>query len=240
MILFYSPDIRTSGILPPEESAHCVRVLRHKTGDLINVIDGKGFLFNCEIIVSDPKRTEVKIISEKKENHTWENRICIAVAPPKNSERLDWLVEKVVEVGVDEIIPVVCKRSERKQVKEERLQKIVISAMKQSLKAYLPKLHSIMSFSDLMEYAKAFNNKFIAYCDETLGKSYLCRVIGNSDTLIVIGPEGDFTPEEVETAMKRGFQPVSLGESRLRTETAALTALQTFHIIMNIKQNNQQ
>lgn len=232
MIRFYSPDITTTRVLTPDDSAHCVRVLRHVAGDMVEVVDGKGNLYTCVISVADPRATQLDITAVKVVPPHWGARVAVAVAPTKNIDRMEWAVEKMTEMGIDEIIPLLCHHSERKQVKPERLGKIIVSAMKQSLKTNLPTLHPMMTFDRLLEYSTAFNAKFIAHCDDDTQKRLLKTVLpAATDTLIVIGPEGDFSPSEIAAAKKAGFVAVSLGNSRLRTETAAITALATFHFI---------
>lgn len=232
MIRFYSPDITTTRVLTPDDSAHCVRVLRHVAGDIVEVVDGKGNLYTCVISVADPRATQLDITAVKAVPPHWGARVAVAVAPTKNIDRMEWAVEKMTEMGIDEIIPLLCHHSERKQVKPERLGKIIVSAMKQSLKTNLPTLHPMMTFDRLLEYSTDFNAKFIAHCDDDTQKRLLKTVLpAATDTLIVIGPEGDFSSSEIAAAKKAGFVAVSLGNSRLRTETAAITALATFHFI---------
>lgn len=235
MIIFHSPDIEESLSLPPEESGHCVRVLRHKEGDPITVADGKGYEYRCRIVAANPKHVELTIDEKIAVVKPWKGSVTIGIAPTKNNERMEWVVEKMVENGVDNIIPVICDRSERKILKTERLEKIIISAMKQSLKFIKPSLSIPVSFDEFLHRYQNINQKFIAYCDDASGKSYLCKLMApGTDTVILIGPEGDFSSKEIKDALNTGFKPVSLGECRLRTETAALTALNTFHIIQQI------
>lgn len=232
MIRFYSPNIVEEQILPPEESLHCVKVLRHKENDIIEAIDGKGYIYKCKIWDADPRCTKLEIIETTPWIKPWKGEIAIGIAPPKNPERLDWVIEKITEIGVDEIIPVVCQRSERKNLKPERLERLIVAAMKQSLKAKKPILTALSPFNELILKYNSWPQKFIAYCDEAKGKDYLCKIMRpGMDCIIIIGPEGDFSKSEVELAISNGYIPVSLGECRLRTETAALTAVNTFHVI---------
>lgn len=231
---FFAPDIAATLTLPEEESRHCVRVLRLVEGDEIEVIDGAGTLYNCRITMSHAKHCGVEIISQEACKPHWGSKIMIAVAPTKNLDRIEWMAEKCTEMGVDRITPLLCRHSERKVLKTERLHKILVAAMKQSLKAQLPQLDELMPIEDfLAEESDA--QRFIAYCDESLPRDErksLAQVYDPSrDAVVLIGPEGDFDPQEVDAALKAGFVPVTLGESRLRTETAALMAVATMHVI---------
>lgn len=239
MIQFYSPDVRTTGILGPEDSAHCCRVLRLHENDRIRVVDGKGGIYDCYISVADSRRTQVEIIEEFREDFRWWNNITVAVAPTKNIDRMEWLVEKAVEIGVGAIIPVLCERSERKIVKTERLRKIAVSALKQSLKATLPVIPEMMLLKDfILEQKKlAFDRQLLfGYCSKEFERLAFvdCYKKGNAVTLM-IGPEGDFSPGEVSLAVESGFVPVTFGDNRLRTETAAIYGLTAVHVINNLK-----
>ena len=231
---FFAPDIAATLALPEEESRHCVRVLRLVEGDEIEVVDGAGMLYRCRIAMAHAKHCGVEIVSRQACPPHWGRKIMIAVAPTKNLDRIEWMVEKCTEIGVDRITPLLCRHSERKVLKTERLHKIVVAAMKQSLKAQLPQLDELTPIEDfLAEDSDA--QRFIAYCDESLPRDErksLAQVYEPSrDAVVMIGPEGDFDPQEVALALKAGFVPVTLGESRLRTETAALMAVATMHVI---------
>lgn len=232
MIQFYAPDIELNGELPESESAHCVRVLRKREGDEIIVVDGKGHRYNCEIVKANPSHTSVRILSKESHIDTSDSKVTLAVAPTKNSDRLEWLVEKAVEIGVDKIVLLKCDHSERKVQKPDRLLKIMISAMKQSLGVKLPEL---IELTDLKEFVKEqVDNceKYFGYCSEDFPrKEFVKEYQGSKDVRIMIGPEGDFSPEEVETAIEYGYVPVSFGEKRLRTETAGVFALSAVNII---------
>lgn len=235
MIQFYAPEIISTGVLPPDESIHCIRVLRHREGDRIQVIDGTGNRCECVIVGASPREVTVDIVNIVKTPPHWPCRITLAVAPTKNMDRMEWLTEKAVEIGVDAIIPLICARSERKILKTERLQKIAVSAMKQSLKATLPHISDTMGVKDYINLYLPENPSgqlFMGYCDRNypLRRLVDCYQSG-SDVTILIGPEGDFSPEEVEMCVNAGFIPVTFGDSRLRTETAALSALDTIHIL---------
>lgn len=236
MIQFYAPDISINPILPESESQHCIKVLRMKPGDFIEVIDGKGYRYECQIIDAHTKRTLVKIINSENIPLSWNNNITIAVAPTKNMDRMEWLIEKLTEVGINNIVPLKCRYSERKEIKFERMEKIAISAMKQSLKAVLPKIEQMTTISDFIKNNDA-TQKFIAYCSPSIPRLLFSKEYKpNKDTIILIGPEGDFSIDEITHAINNGYKPISLGDNRLRTETAALVSCQICHIINQINQ----
>jgi 16S rRNA (uracil1498-N3)-methyltransferase len=228
--LFYTADLnpgQSSFQLSEEESKHAVRVLRLNVGDKVHLIDGIGGFYQAEIADAHPKRTQLKIISHVPEYQKSRSYLHIAVAPTKNIDRIEWFLEKATEIGIQEITPIISEHSERKEVKTERLNKVIISAMKQSLKAYLPVLNEAVSLDAFLKKIEAETdlNKAIAHCEEDQDKKYLNQIFEpNKRYLILIGPEGDFSPSEIEKAISAGFIPVSLGEARLRTETAALYA----------------
>lgn len=234
MIQFYAPNIIENPILPESDSQHCVRVLRMKEGDIIDIIDGKGYRYTCRIIDAHPKRAHVEIIDRISTPLTWSNNIIIAVAPTKHIDRMEWMVEKLTEIGVNQIIPLLCQHSERKEIKVERLEKIAISAMKQSLKTTLPTIRPITSFKEVIQNLNT-EQKYIAYCDTSIPRKLLSNeYVAHKDTIILIGPEGDFSIEEIQLALNNNYQPISLGDNRLRTETAAIVACDTCHIINQI------
>ena len=229
MWLFYAPDIKPDMELPQEEAGHCIRVLRMKEGDRICLTDGKGCFYDAVISAVSGKRCMVHIENIKEQAPLWNGRIHIAVAPTKLMERNEWFVEKAVEIGVDEITFLKTDHSEREVIKPERIEKIAVSAMKQSQKATLPVLNGMVPFRSFIE--KDFKgDKFIAHCEPGNKMNLRDKVVPGRDTLVLIGPEGDFSPAEIDMALKAGFVPVSLGPSRLRTETAALVAVH----IMNL------
>lgn len=237
MIRFYCPEIEENPVMPEVESGHCVRVLRHQPGDLFEVVDGRGGLFAVRLVDAHPKRAMVEIVERRRCPSYWNGKLVLAVAPTKNMDRMEWLVEKGTEVGMDGFFPLLCRFSERKEIKRERLEKTAISAMKQSLKASAPEIGEMIPFARFIESHKEFPGKFIAHCVDDGERRLLSREYRpGEDTVILIGPEGDFSPEEISMALDAGFVPVSLGEARLRTETAALTALETFHIIGQLKE----
>ena len=234
MNLFYTPDIVDSFTLPEVESGHCVRVLRLTEGDEIGLVDGRGTFYRAVITLAHAKRCAVKILEEKKQPPRWVGNIEIAIAPTKNLDRIEWFAEKTTEMGVDAIVPLLCRFSERKELKTERLEKILISAMKQSMKAVLPRLETMTPF-DRYVCEPFQGQKFIAHCYTDAQRCLLsqCYKAGTA-ARILIGPEGDFSPEEVRLALDNGYVPVSLGASRLRTETAGVVACHTLHVINEI------
>jgi len=225
MQLFYNPNISesdTSFNFDKEESLHIVKVLRKKTGDKLHITNGNGWLFEAKLTLAGIKHCSVDIISKSlqpKRNYN----LHLAVAPTKINDRYEWFIEKATEIGVETITPIICDHSERKVIKKERFEKIIQSAMKQSLQCYLPKLNTPITLKDFMnqEFSEL---SFIAHCEETDKKALKSLLKKNQDCLILIGPEGDFSVKEIEIALQHNFIPVTLGETRLRTETAAIAA----------------
>jgi len=226
MSLFYVPALSSGHVLPEEESQHAVKVLRLQVGEEITLIDGAGGFFKAKITNPHPKHCSFEITETILEYGKRDFNLHIAIAPTKNIERLEWFIEKATEIGIDEITPIICRFSERKVIKAERLEKIIVSASKQSLKAYFPKLNPLCSFDELIKNQQA-SQKFIAHCYDEDKRLLQNEVQKSNDVLILIGPEGDFSREEVQKAMSAGFIPVSLGNSRLRTETAGVVACHT-------------
>lgn len=226
MHTFYSPDIvNNQTILSPDESAHCLRVLRLSRGDKVTVIDGKGGMYEAVIIEPDAKACRLEITSTLPTHPTRKHQIHIAIAPTKNMDRLEWFVEKSVEIGIDIITPLLCQRSERRVLKTDRLHKLIISTMKQAMVTQLPVLNELTPFNHLVKTLDSTKgNRFIAHCGESPRQQLKKVLLPESDTVVLIGPEGDFTPEEVQLAVENGFMPVSLGSNRLRTETAGIVA----------------
>lgn len=234
MYRFYCPDIADTLTLGEEDSKHCVKVLRMAEGDTIQVVDGNGTLYTCRITMAHPKRCAVEVLDKEYQPPHWGHQIVLGIAPTKNLDRIEWLVEKCVEMGVDRIIPLRCHNSERTVLKTERLRKIMVSAMKQSLKATLPRLDEMTPLEQVL--AEPFDGtRCIAYCDEMLPREERHTIPSvykpGSDVMVLIGPEGDFSPEEVQAARDAGFLPVTLGESRLRTETAGMMAVAGIHTL---------
>ncbi|MBN1186036.1 MAG: 16S rRNA (uracil(1498)-N(3))-methyltransferase [Bacteroidales bacterium] len=221
---FYCPDILSDHyILSEEESKHCSKVLRLKEGDEIVLVDGNGGYFKAQICDKQSKRTEVKIIETQEKYNKRKFHLHIAIAPTKNIDRFEWFLEKVTEIGVDEITPLLCDFSERKVIKPDRLQKILISAMKQSEQAYLPKLNELTKYSDFIKESKS-DIYYIAHCYNTLKVNLTSDCPPGKKVVILIGPEGDFSLPEVEQATKNGYKSLDLGINRLRTETAGIVA----------------
>lgn len=227
MHLFYTPDITPDQevyVLHEDESKHCVRVLRMNKGDNASLIDGKGNLYEVLIEIPHPKKTSVKIIEVLSAYGKRNHYLHMVVAPTKNIDRFEWFLEKATEIGVDEITPLICERSERKEVKLERLYKVIVAAMKQSKTAYLPKLNDPVRFNEFIERQEKSSQKFIAHCLDQKKETLNSEMVPYGKYCIMIGPEGDFTPEEIKRAINEGFVSISLGNTRLRTETAALYA----------------
>jgi len=231
MNLFYTPNItEPTTVLTEEESKHIIRVLRRIVGDIIFFTDGLGCIYKCEIIDANPKRCQIEILEKNIGDDKRDYDLHIAIAPTKNISRFEWFLEKSTEIGIDQITPLTCYNSERRDVKPERLNKVITSAMKQSLKSFHPVLSDKTSFKDIINITFE-GEKFIAYIDNEvtleLGKAYS----SGKDTLILIGPEGDFSRQEVDEAMAKGFIPVRLGKARLRTETAGVVACHTIALL---------
>lgn len=225
MQLFYAPEITLPEYtLPEEESRHCEKVLRKTVGDTLHLTDGLGTIYTARIL-STGKKCTVRVESREDCFEQRPYRLIMAVAPTKNIDRFEWFAEKATEVGVDSIIPIECDHSERRVIKTERIDKIVVSAMKQSLKAYKPEVAEMTPVRKVIEMP--FEGKrLIAHCEKAEERKLLKDVVdAGDDVLLLIGPEGDFSMAEIEAARKAGFIEVSLGEMRLRTETAALTGV---------------
>lgn len=225
MNLFFHPDISNTTnevFFNKEESRHIIKVLRKQEGDILDLTNGKGYFFKVQLKITNPKKCVATIIgAEKQEPLPY--RLHMVVAPTKLNERFEWFLEKATEIGVSEITPIICEHSERKVIKEERYQKKIQSALKQSLNSYLPVLNSAVSFKEFLRSQKAINaKKFIAHCEETERQSLKDLLMPKEAIIILIGPEGDFSPNEIDLAKKAGYIPVSLGKNRLRTETAAI------------------
>ena len=228
MQLFYAPDLTTPlYTLGEEESKHCIRVLRLRRGDTLHLTDGRGTLYRCEIAEEDARRCTVRVVERFPDYERMPYRLTMAVAPTKNADRFEWFLEKATEVGVSAIVPLETEHSERRVFKPERAGKVITAAMKQSLKAYRPELHPLTPFREAA--ARPFDGrKFIAHCAPALspaGKIYLPATLRKGEAaLVFIGPEGDFSAEEIAFACANGFEEITLGTQRLRTETAAVVA----------------
>lgn len=230
MQLFFAPNIENHPVLDENDSKHCIRVLRKRTGDLIRVLDGVGGLFECRIIDDNPKKCKVEVVS-KKTDLPPKRRIAIAIAPTKSVERIEWFVEKAVEIGISDIFLFRSEHSERNFQKTERLERIAISALKQSLNTYLPTIHPILNFKDfLFEVGQqSFEQKLIGHLTDD---SIAITSLEISDSVcLLIGPEGDFSEQEVTWAMEAGFQTIKLGDTRLRTETAGVVGCTMLNLL---------
>lgn len=226
MQLFYAPEISLPRhTLTEEESKHCIRVLRMRVGDELHLTDGRGTMYRCKVVDDNAKRCTVEVVDSTPEYEKMSYGLTMAVAPTKNIDRYEWFLEKATEVGITEVYPIECDHSERRQIKDEREEKVITSAVKQSLKAYHPTLHPMTDIREVMKMDFA-GEKYIAHCNDTFGeRPYLGSLIKKGgNNLILIGPEGDFSEEEITFAVQNGFKAVSLGKERLRTETAAVVA----------------
>jgi 16S rRNA (uracil1498-N3)-methyltransferase len=222
--LFYTPGIPDNDLyLSEEESRHCIKVLRLTVGDEITLVDGKGGFYKASVKLADPRKTKFTITSSQHEYQKRGHYLHMAVAPTKNIDRFEWFLEKATEIGIDEITPLICDRSERREVKIERLNKVITSAMKQSIKAYHPKLNPAQSFRNFIKEKKE-GQTFIAHCMDTEKNELKEKITIGNNYVILVGPEGDFSNTEANTATQNGYVAISLGNSRLRTETAALEA----------------
>lgn len=230
MQLFFNPNIESDLFLEKEEHFHATKVLRKKEGDILSVMDGKGGLFECKLIQISSKKSLVEILGSKKFDKT--NRLHIGIAPTKNNNRMEWFLEKATEIGISEITPLLCSRSERKVLKNERMHKIILAAAKQSKSFHVPVLNEMISFSSFVKKVES-KQKFVAHCEEDSEKKTLHNhnLLNTESTVILIGPEGDFTAKEIEEAKSHNFEELSLGESRLRTETAAMVACAYYNLI---------
>lgn len=233
MDLYFDENIESNDfILNITESKHCINVLRKRNGDIINVTDGKGSLYITHIIDANAKKCQLELENKTTISNTFPH-IHIAIAPTKNIDRLEWFLEKATEIGISEITPLYCSHSERKHIRHDRLDKIVIAAMKQSLKYFKPTLNELTPFSDFI--AKENNtNKYIAHCSGSERHLLQTSYNKNKDATLLIGPEGDFSIDEITKALNAGFKPVSLGNNRLRTETAGVVGVATFAFVNEI------
>jgi len=228
MQLFYLENPEKEIILSAEESKHATKVLRKKEGDILNFTDGKGAFYKAEITVADTRKCRLEIVSSEQKPKQHNYYLHIAIAPTKNMDRYEWFLEKATEIGIDEITPIICSHSERKVIKTERCNRILLSAMKQSLKFHLPKLNEAISLKDFLKQDFK-GNKYIAHCED--GKKVALRTEDKvAKTTILIGPEGDFSTKEIDMALQNQYKAVSLGTSRLRTETAGLVAVHTINL----------
>lgn len=230
-LFFHNDIIRDKVVLEPEESRHLTKVLRKSPGDQVFVTNGRGSLFTCQISKTDPKKTELTVISETKDPSD-QFHIHLAIAPTKNADRMEWMLEKITEIGFHEVTLLKTSNSERNFLKPDRLEKKVIAACKQSLKTYFPTINPTVTFDDFI-HNPSFQDfhRFIAYVDENNQQHLFDIAEKEKSYLILIGPEGDFSPEEIQKAFQAGFKACSLGKSRLRTETAGLVAVHSLQLV---------
>lgn len=230
---FYVPDAASATELPADEASHAVRVLRMNPGDEMVLMDGVGTFFKAEVAVASPHHCVYRVLEEMPQLPQWHGRYHIAMAPTKLMDRTEWMLEKVTEIGVDEVSLLNCGNSERRVAKPARLEKILVSAMKQSRKAWKPVLNDMAAFRKFVSEPRG-GMKFIAHCYEEIPRTYLYDELCGRDVseavTVLIGPEGDFTPDEVRMAVDAGYVSVHLGQSRLRTETAAMVAVMMMHL----------
>ena len=225
MQFFYNPSLETSSkhfSFEADESRHILKVLRRQVGDVLHITNGRGELFHAKIMGVHGKKCIGDIIrSEKSLPKNY--RLHLAVAPTKMNDRFEWFLEKATEIGIDEITPIICERSERKTIKSERLEKVLQAAMKQSLQTYLPLLNEPITLEAFLQRPEQ-GVCFIAHCEEVRKTDLFQELVPKSEVTVLIGPEGDFSPREIAQALQKGYRPVSLGKNRLRTETAAIVA----------------
>lgn len=225
---FFVPDAESQSELPSDEAMHAMRVLRLKGGDEIMLMDGEGCFFKAEVTIASTHHCYYQILEKMPQERQWKGKVHLAVAPTKMIDRVEWMLEKAVEIGVDEVTFLNCQFSERRLLKIQRLEKIVISAVKQSHKAWKPVIREMVPLAQFIESPRE-GAKFIAHCYEEIPRTYLYdelrQLDADEDATVMIGPEGDFSIDEVEAAIQQGYKSVHLGKSRLRTETAGLSAV---------------
>ena len=227
MQLFYLKDPKTTNQLNPQESKHVVKVLRKRTGDTLFFTDGNGIIYTAEISIADTRKCQFKIIKEEKKEKNHLYSLHIAISPTKSNDRFEWFLEKSTELGIEEITPIICQRSERKKINFDRYNKILISAMKQSNTYHLPKLNECITYNKFIEQT-SLADKYIAHCQDS-EKVKIKDIIINNDVLILIGPEGDFTNTEIKKSLEKNYKEICLSKNRLRTETAGIAAVNTIN-----------
>jgi len=240
---FYVPDAVDLTELPQEEAAHAVRVLRLKAGDELMLMDGSGSFFRAEVTMAAPHHCMYRIVDTLPQPRQWQGAVQLAIAPTKMNERMEWLAEKATEVGIDVLSFLNCQFSERRTLKTERIEKIVISAVKQSHKAYMPEVQEMTDFNSFVSNHPS-GHRFIAHCYEEVARvnlfDCLCQLPADADALVMVGPEGDFCIDEVRQAVAAGFVSVDLGKSRLRTETAGLSAVMMMHLAKQVVMSDKR
>ncbi|QQS51579.1 MAG: 16S rRNA (uracil(1498)-N(3))-methyltransferase [Bacteroidota bacterium] len=232
MQLFYTPGtIGETYKLSEEESKHCIRVLRMQAGNTVYLTQGGGELCKAELADANPRGCMLRVVERFADYNKRNYSLHVAMAPTKNIDRFEWFLEKATEIGIDEITPLICSRSERKTINADRLERVIVAAMKQSIKAYKPLLHPQVSFDTFVKSRNQLSKKYIAHCQEGFKQNFRKLLVPNSESLVLIGPEGDFSPEEAGFATAAGYVPVSLGQERLRTETAGVFVCSAFSLI---------
>jgi 16S rRNA (uracil1498-N3)-methyltransferase len=233
MHIFYCPDIKAGlATLSPDESGHCIRVLRLRQGDKVRLVDGFGGMYEAVIAHPDSQKCQLRIVATVYERKEKNYSLHIGIAPTKNIDRFEWFVEKAVEIGIDKITPLLCQRSERKDLRIERLQKLAVSTMKQAMVPTLPVIQHMMPFGRFCQSVSGnAYNRFIAYCGDESKKGFSKALVTQTPVLVLVGPEGDFSQGEIDLAIQHDFVPVSLGLNRLRTETAGVVVCQTVNLL---------
>ena len=236
MQLFYHPELLPQSdtcTFDAIESQHIVRVLRKREGDILWITNGKGYLFQSEITLAHDKRCKVKVLKATEQKSHRNYYLQLVIAPTKNMDRLEWFAEKATEIGVDEIVPIICEHSERKILKIDRLEKVIIAAMKQSAQYTLPVLREPIGFAEWVNQPFE-GQRFIAHCEETERQSFQKEIEPRQKVQVFIGPEGDFSTKEIALALQKGIKPVTFGINRLRTETAGVVAVHTVALLNEI------
>ncbi|MCB0636712.1 MAG: 16S rRNA (uracil(1498)-N(3))-methyltransferase [Lewinella sp.] len=232
MQLFYVPQLETGILeLPSEEARHAVQVLRRRMGDVLDLVDGRGGWFKGTILEAEKRRCTLEVALFRREPQRRAYQLTMAVAPTKNNDRYEWFLEKATEIGVDRIVPLYCAHAERTKVRLDRWEKVLVAAMKQSLQAWLPVLTEPVPFTEFSVHGSGSAQRYIGWCDESVETVLADNYQAGRDVCIMIGPEGDFSAPEVELARQHGWQPMTLGPNRLRTETAAVVAVHTVALV---------
>lgn len=236
MQLFYLSQIQT-GVqpLPDEEARHAVQVLRKRVGDVLDIVDGRGGWYQGVIVAADKRTCSIDVQPIRQEPRRADYRLILAVSPTKTNERFEWFLEKAVEIGVDEIYPLACARTERPKIREDRYEKVLVAAMKQSLQAWMPVLHPLTPLPKVLAKVASTHTCFLGWCDDTNDAALAHNYTPGQNVCIFIGPEGDFTADEVAQARQADAMPITLGPNRLRTETAAIVATQTIALLNQLK-----
>ncbi|MEL6831791.1 MAG: RsmE family RNA methyltransferase [Bacteroidota bacterium] len=235
MQLFFVPDLKEGLFeLPAEEARHAVQVLRKRSGEMLDIVDGKGGWYQAEIVETSKRSCTVNAKCTRREDQRAAYKLTLAVSPTKSNDRFEWFLEKATEIGVDQIIPLQCKRTERPKIRLDRYEKVLVSAMKQSLQAWKPTLLPFTPVKDVLSTITTETSAYIGWCDDSINSPLTDNFHSSADVLVLIGPEGDFTVEEVEAARNAGCLPVILGPNRLRTETAAVVATQAIALLQEL------